>query len=119
MPYRLIHDGQGTIIGMFEAGKNTRTYTKYSLVEKSTEDDCLAELAKLAPKEIYIDSVKYPLLNKPLEPLADNQEATCLSWEILEDGSVKITYGVQGKTYWRLAKDKVAGFFKNLFTRKS
>jgi len=99
MPYRLIHDGQGTIIGMFEAGKNTKTYTKYNLVEKSTEDDCLTELVKLAPKEIYIDSVKYQIVDEA-PALTKDQTAVKLlpeRWEVLEGGKVKVAYEVKAK----------------------
>ena len=97
MPYRLIHDGAGVIIGCFEAGERTKTYTKFTLVEKPTEAECLTELAKLGAKEIYLDSVKRRIITEA-PTLTKDTEAVKLppeKWTILEDGSVKVAYEIK------------------------
>ena len=97
MPYRLIHDGAGTVIGFFEAGERTRTYTKFTLIEKPTEAECVAELEKLGAKEMYVDSVKRriiteaPTLTKDTEAVKFPPE----KWTILEDGSVNVAYEIK------------------------
>jgi len=94
MPYRLIHDGTGTVIGFFEAGERTRTYTQFTVVEKPTEAECMAELEKLGATEIYIDSVKRRIITEA-PTLTKDTEAAMLppdQWTILEDGSVKVAY---------------------------
>ena len=97
MPYRLIHDGAGTVIGFFEAGERTRTYTKFTLIEKPTEAECVAELEKLGAKEICIDSVKRRIITEAPTRTKD-QTATKLppeKWEVLSDGSVKVAYEIK------------------------
>ena len=97
MPYRLIHDGTGTVIEFFEAGERTRTYTKFTLIEKPTEAECMAELEKLGAKEMYVDSVKRRIIAEA-PTLTKDTEAVKLppeKWTILEDGSVKVAYEIK------------------------
>lgn len=85
------------MIGFFEAGERTRTYTKFTLIEKPTEAECVAELEKLGAKEICIDSVKRRIITEA-PTLTKDTEVVKLppdQWTILEDGSVKVAYEIK------------------------
>ena len=97
MPYRLVHNEAGTVIAFFEAGENTRTYTKFTLVERATEKDCLSELAKIGANEIYIDSIKRKIVDESPALTKDTEAVKLLpeKWEVLADGSVKVAYEIK------------------------